>query len=82
MTGLPLVPVSVNFARQDFDHADMVTELNRIVDSYEIGRYGIGNAFIIEITEQDRNGFMSSWLRSAAVASGSGWMTSGALIPP
>ncbi len=52
--GLPLVPVSVNFARQDFDHVDMVTELNRIVDSYDIGRYGIGkDYFIIEITEQD-----------------------------
>ena len=52
--GLPLVPVSVNFARQDFDHMDMVAELNRIVESYEIGRYGIGkDYFIIEITEQD-----------------------------
>ena len=52
--GLPLVPVSVNFARQDFDHADMVSELNRIVDSYDIGRYGIGkDYFVIEITEQD-----------------------------
>lgn len=52
--GLPLVPVSVNFARQDFDHVDMVAELNRIVDSYEIGRYGIGkDFFIIEVTEQD-----------------------------
>ena len=52
--GLPLVPVSVNFARQDFDHVDMVAELNRIVDSYDIGRYGIGkDFFIIEITEQD-----------------------------
>lgn len=52
--GLPLVPVSVNFARQDFDHVDMVAELNRIVDSYDIGRYGIGkDYFVIEITEQD-----------------------------
>ena len=52
--GLTLVPVSVNFARQDFDHVDMVTELNRIVDSYDIGQYGIGkDFFIIEITEQD-----------------------------
>ena len=52
--GLPLVPVSVNFARQDFDQVDMVAELNRIVDSYDIGRYGIGkDFFIIEITEQD-----------------------------
>jgi len=52
--GLPLVPVSVNFARQDFDHVDMVAELNRIVDSYDIDRFGIGkDYFIIEITEQD-----------------------------
>ena len=52
--GLPLLPVSVNFARQDFDHINMVEELNRIVDSYQIGQYGIGkDYFIIEITEQD-----------------------------
>ena len=52
--GLSLLPVSVNFARQDFAHVDMVAELNRIADSYDIGRYGIGkNYFIIEITEQD-----------------------------
>lgn len=52
--GLTLVPVSVNFARQDFDHVDMVAELNRIVDSYHIEQYCIGkDFFIIEITEQD-----------------------------
>ena len=52
--GLPLVPVSVNIARQDFDHADMAAELDRIVSRYHIGQYGIGrDYFIIEITEQD-----------------------------
>ena len=52
--GLPLIPVSVNFARQDFDHVDMVEELNRIVDSYQIGQFGIRKEyFIIEISEQD-----------------------------
>lgn len=52
--GLPLIPVSVNFSRQDFDHTDVISELNRIIDRYDIGQYGIGkDYFIIEITEQD-----------------------------
>lgn len=52
--GLPLLPVSVNFSGRDFDYMDMVTELNRIVDSYHIEQYGIDKSFfVIEITEQD-----------------------------
>ncbi|MBQ8094536.1 MAG: EAL domain-containing protein [Clostridia bacterium] len=52
--GLLMMPVSVNFARQDFDHADIASELDRIIDKYDLSRYGIDKSFfIIEITEQD-----------------------------
>ena len=52
--GLPLLPVSVNFCGKDFDLIDMAAELNKIVDSYHIERFGIDKSyFIIEITEQD-----------------------------
>lgn len=52
--GLPLVPVSVNFARQDFDQVNMPAELAGIIDRHQIERFGIGrDYFIIEITEQD-----------------------------
>jgi len=47
--GLPLIPVSVNFSAQDFDHADMVAELVRITAQYEVSH----DSIIIEITEQD-----------------------------
>ncbi len=51
---LPLLPVSVNISRQDFDHVDMVAELNRIVEKTGLEQYGIGREhLIIEITEQD-----------------------------
>ena len=47
--GLPLLPVSVNFSAQDFDHANIPVELDRI-----LARYGIDHSdIIIEITEQD-----------------------------
>ena len=51
--GLDVIPVSVNFSRQDFDHADIVAEMNRIYDKYEIAKYGDKSNFIVEITEQD-----------------------------
>ncbi len=52
--GLPLMPVSVNFSRQDFDYINVPEELNKIIDHYNIGQYGIDKSyFIIEITEQD-----------------------------
>ena len=51
--GLPLVPVSVNFSRQDFDHVDVLAELNRIYDKYNMADYADKSYFIIEITEQD-----------------------------
>ena len=51
--GLPLLPVSVNFSRQDFDYIDVASEINRIYDKYDINSYGIDKSyFIIEITEQ------------------------------
>ena len=47
--GLPMIPVSVNLSAQDFDHADMPGELERITDKYAIRR----DRLIVEITEQD-----------------------------
>jgi EAL domain-containing protein (putative c-di-GMP-specific phosphodiesterase class I) len=47
--GLPMIPVTINFSAQDFDHADMVDALVRIT-----ARYGVSHDdIIIEITEQD-----------------------------
>ena len=51
--GLQLVPVSINFSRQDFDHVDVVSALDRIYDRYDLSRYIGKNYFIIEVTEQD-----------------------------
>ncbi len=52
--GLELVPVSINFSRQDFDYIDVVGELNRIYDKYELKKYGVKKSnFMVEITEQD-----------------------------
>ena len=51
--GLPLVPVSINFSRQDFDHVDIVSEMNRLYDKYNMEKYVDKSYFIIEITEQD-----------------------------
>lgn len=50
---LPLLPVSVNFSRQDFDHADIVGEMNRIYDKHEMSKYADKSYLIVEITEQD-----------------------------
>lgn len=47
--GLPIIPVSVNFSAQDFDHADIVKELNSIFERYQAPKKNL----IIEITEQD-----------------------------
>ena len=51
--GLPMMPVSVNFSRQDFDYIDIVAELNRLYEKYELAKYGGKNNFVVEITEQD-----------------------------
>ena len=47
--GLPMLPVTVNFSAQDFDHEDIPTRINEILDRYGVGRDNL----IIEITEQD-----------------------------
>ena len=52
-SGLPLVPVSVNFSRQDFDHADIVGEMNRLYEKYHLHDYVGKEYFVVEITEQD-----------------------------
>ncbi len=47
--GLPLLPVTVNFSAQDFDHVDIPAALDEIM-----GRYGLErDNIVIEITEQD-----------------------------
>lgn len=51
--GLPLVPVSVNFARQDFDHVDVVGTMNALYEKYDMSKYVSKDYFIVEITEQD-----------------------------
>ncbi len=51
--GLPLMPVSINISRQDFDYIDVAAEINRIYDKYSFDTYGINKEyFMIEITEQ------------------------------
>ena len=52
-SGLELMPVSVNFAAQDFDYVDIPSEIEVLYNRYEISRYAGRNYFIIEITEQD-----------------------------
>lgn len=47
--GLPIIPISVNFSAQDFDHTDVVQSLNEIFERYQVEKRNI----IIEITEQD-----------------------------
>lgn len=51
--GLPLIPVSVNFARQDFDHVDVVGTMNALYEKYGMSKYVSKDYFIVEITEQD-----------------------------
>lgn len=51
--GLPMLPVSVNFSRQDFDHADIVGEMNALYEKYGMEKYVGKDYFIVEITEQD-----------------------------
>ena len=48
-TGLPTIPVSVNFSAQDFDYVDVPEKIKEI-----LGRYGVDpGKIIVEITEQD-----------------------------
>ena len=51
--GLPLVPVSINFSRQDFDHVDVVGTMNELYDQFGLEQYVDKSYFAVEITEQD-----------------------------
>ena len=51
--GLPLVPVSVNFSRQDFDHTDVPAAMDALYEKYGLNEYVDKGYFIVEITEQD-----------------------------
>ena len=51
--GLPLIPISVNFSRQDFDHTDIVARMNELYEKYELDKYLSRDSLIVEITEQD-----------------------------
>ena len=51
--GFGLMPVSVNFAAQDFDYVDIPAEINALYNRYGISRYAEKKYFLIEITEQD-----------------------------
>ena len=51
--GLQLLPVSVNFSRQDFDHADIVSAMEELYEKYDLAGHVDRDCFIIEITEQD-----------------------------
>ena len=46
---LPLLPVSVNFSAQDFDHVDVPAALDEILERYGVAHENI----VVEITEQD-----------------------------
>ena len=47
--GLPIIPVTVNFSAQDFDHTDVLKELDAIFEKYGLTKDHIE----IESTEQD-----------------------------
>ena len=51
--GFMLLPVSVNFAAQDFDYVSIPDEINALYDRYGVSRYVGKEYFVIEITEQD-----------------------------
>ncbi len=51
--GLPLVPISINFSRQDFDHVDVVGKMNALYERYGLDQYVDKSYFAVEITEQD-----------------------------
>ena len=51
--GLPLLPVSVNFAAQDFVYRNIPEEIEALYRRYEMDKYVSRNCFIVEITERD-----------------------------
>ena len=50
---LPLLPVSVNFAAQDFEYRNIPEEIEALYMKYEMEKYVPRNCFIVEITERD-----------------------------
>ena len=52
-SGLPLLPVSVNFSAQDFDYIDVPARIDALYEQYGIEKYCGRDYFIVEITEQD-----------------------------
>ena len=50
---IPIIPVSVNFSRQDFDYIDVLEEMNRLYFKYKLDTLVDKSYFIVEITEQD-----------------------------
>ena len=51
--GLPLVPVSVNFAAQDFEYRNIPEEIEALYQRYGMEKYVPRDFFIVEITERD-----------------------------
>ena len=51
--GLPVLPVTVNFAAQDFDYEDIPARLNQIYNQYCPALHPEQKYLIVEITEQD-----------------------------
>ena len=51
--GLPQIPVSVNFSRQDFDHTDVVCRMNELYEKSGASKYVDKSYFIVEVTEQE-----------------------------
>ncbi|MBR4456557.1 MAG: EAL domain-containing protein [Solobacterium sp.] len=50
---LSLVPISVNFSRQDFDHVDVPETIDQLYETYGLSDYIKKSKLIVEITEQD-----------------------------
>ena len=50
--GLPLLPVSVNFSRQDFRHINLVAEMDRIYEKCGLAGCVDKKLLVVEVTEQ------------------------------
>ena len=51
--GFHLLPVSINFAAQDFDYVDIPAEIDALYNRYGVSQYVDKSYLIVEITEQD-----------------------------
>ena len=50
---LPLLPVSVNFAAQDFEYRNIPEEIENLYRKYGMEKFVSRNCFVVEITERD-----------------------------